>query len=89
MSMVRVALVFALAGLAAAAVPAPGLYLAIGLGIAAIGLGWLGWRRRDVPGPARIGAAAAMTLGGAAFALGALRVAMVLVAIEHVQRMLG
>jgi hypothetical protein len=87
--MVRVALAIAVAGAVAAALPSPGLYLAIGLGIAAIGLGWLTWRSRGLPGVARLGGVAAMALGGVVLALGVVRVAIVLAAISHVERLLG
>lgn len=86
--MTRIALVLAVAGLVCAGVPSPGLYLAIGLGIAAIGVGWLTWRQKALSSLARLGGVAAMTLGGAALALGALRVAIALAAIAHVERML-
>ncbi len=87
--MVRVALAVATAGLLAAGLLTPGLFLAIGLGIAAIGLGWMTWRRRDLSGFARIGGVAAMTVGGAAVTLGVLRVAVVLAAISHAEKLLG
>jgi hypothetical protein len=85
----RSALACALLGLCAAALPSPGLYAALGLGIAAIGLGWLSFRRRELSGPARLGGAAAMTLGGAALSLGALRVVIVLAALGHIERLAG
>ncbi len=87
--MVRSALAAALLGVVAAALPAPGLYAAIGLGIGAVGLGWLTLRKRELSGAARLGGAAAMTLGGAVMALGAARVAIVLVALAHVERLAG
>jgi len=86
--MVRVALALAAAALVAVAMPAPGLYLAIGWGLGAIGVGWVGFTRRGPGGP-RLGAAAAVMLGGTALILGAVRVAIALVAIAHIDRMLG
>jgi hypothetical protein len=86
--MVRVALALAAASLVAAAVPAPGLYLAIGWGLGAIGVGWVGFTRRGPGGP-RLAAAAAVMLGGTALILGAIRVAIALAAISHVDKMLG
>lgn len=82
-------MVLALAALVACAVPSPGLYLAIGMGIAAIGTGWCGFRDRARPGASRLAGAAAVMLGGTAMLLGAVRVAIALVAIDHVERMLG
>ena len=43
--MSQLALLLAVGAMIAAAVPAPGLFVAIGLGIAAIGAGWVGYRR--------------------------------------------
>jgi hypothetical protein len=86
---VRVALVLAFAAMAAAGLPAPGLYFAIGCGIGAIGCGWLGYTRKTAPGASRLVAAAAMTIGMLGMALGAVRVAIVLLAIGRIDRMLG
>ncbi|MGE0395878.1 MAG: hypothetical protein AB7T06_04045 [Kofleriaceae bacterium] len=86
--MPRLALACALGSLVAAWLPSPGLFVAIGLGLAAIGVGWVGFSRREAPGAVRLGAAAAITLGGLGFALGAVRVVLVLLAIGHVDQML-
>lgn len=85
--MPRIALVLAVSALVAAALPAPGLYLAIGLGTAAIGTGWIAYRRRGAPGFARLAGAAAVTLGTVGLLLGTLRVALALAAIRHLERM--
>ena len=58
--MQRLALAFALGAVVAAALPSPGLFLALGLGIAAIGTGWAGYAQRRAPGMARLMAAAAI-----------------------------
>jgi hypothetical protein len=87
--MVRVALVLAFAAMAAAGLPAPGLYVAIGCGIAAIGCGWLGFSRRSAPGASRLAAAAAITVGTVGLLLGAVRVAIVLAAIHRIDGMIG
>ena len=87
--MQRLALACAIGSLVAAALPSPGLFAALGLGIAAIGTGWVGFARRTAPGAARLGAAAAITLGGVGFGLGAVRIALVLLAIGHVDGMVG
>ena len=87
--MVRVALVLAFAAMAAAGLPAPGLYVAIGCGIAAIGTGWLGFSRRTAPGPSRLVAAAAITVGTVGLLLGVVRVAIVLAAIDRIDHMIG
>lgn len=87
--MSRLALTLAFAAVVAAGVPAPGLYLALGLGIAAIGAGWLGYRERSAPGARRLAGAAAITVGALGLLLGSARVVMTLVAIDRIERMLG
>jgi hypothetical protein len=86
--MQRLALACAIGSLVAVSLPSPGLFVALGLGIVAIGAGWVGFARRASPGAARLAAAAAITLGGLGFALGAVRVVLVLLAISHVDGML-
>jgi hypothetical protein len=87
--MSRVALTLAFAAMLAAGLPSPGLYLAIGLGIAAIGCGWLAYSERSAPGARRIAGAAAITVGVLGVLLGSARVVMTLVAIDRIGRMLG
>jgi hypothetical protein len=87
--MARLALALGFAALVAAAVPSPGLFLAIGLGTAAIGVGWLGYRRREDRGSMRLVGAAAIAVGAAGCLLGALRVVLVLAAIDHLTRVVG
>jgi hypothetical protein len=86
--MSRVALVTAVGAVLAAALPSPALFVAIGLGIAAIGLGSIGYRRAGDPGVRRLAGAAAIALGALGVLLGALRVALALAAIDHLDRML-
>jgi hypothetical protein len=86
--MAQLALVFAVAAMVAAALPSPGLFAALGLGIAAIGTGWLGYQRRG-DGGRRLAGAAAITAGAVGLVLGALRVALALAAIDRIDRMLG
>jgi hypothetical protein len=87
--MAHAALVIALAAVVAAALPSPGLFVAIGLGIAAIGAGWLGYRRAGDPGFLRLAGAAAITLGAIGGLLGMLRVVLALSAIDHLARLVG
>ena len=87
--MARIALALAFAAMFAAGLPSPGLYLAIGLAIAAIGCGWAGYAQRDAPGAWRLACAAAVTVGVIGFVLGAVRVVIVLAAIDRIDRMLG
>jgi hypothetical protein len=86
--MSRAALVLGLGAVVAAALPAPGLFLAIGLGLAAIGLGWVGFRRVGDPGFTRLAGAAAIAVGAMACVLGSLRVVLAIAAIDHLDRML-
>jgi len=84
----KLALGLAFAATIAAGLPSPGLFLAIGLGIAAIGCGYERFGRRDLPGSARLAGAAAMTVGAIGCLLGIARVVMVLAAIAKIDRML-
>jgi hypothetical protein len=87
--MSRLALTLAFGAMFAAGLPSPGLYLAIGLGLAAIGCGWLGYSQRSAPGARRLAAAAAITVGVLGVVLGSVRVVMTLVAIDRIDRMIG
>ena len=79
--MARIALVLAFSAMLAAGLPAPGLYLALGLGISAIGMGIAAFGRRAAPGAFRLTAAAAITVGTLGVLLGATRVAIALAAV--------
>ncbi len=81
--MAHIALGVALCAIVATALPSPGLFVAIGLGIAAIGFGWLGYRRPGAPGFARLACAAAITAGAMGCVLGMVRVALALAAIDR------
>ena len=83
------ALAIALCALVAAALPSPGLFVAIGLGIAAIGTGWLGYRARGAPGFRRLAGAAAITIGAMSCSLGMVRVVLALAAIDRIDQMIG
>jgi hypothetical protein len=85
----RLALAFAALGLVAVLVAAPGQYVAMGLGIAAVGAGRIAYQRRTAPGMHRLAGAAAMTMGGMSLLLGAVRVALALAALSHLERLLG
>ncbi|MDB4954361.1 MAG: hypothetical protein JWO36_1930 [Myxococcales bacterium] len=85
----RLALTLAFGAMFAAGLPSPGLFAAIGLGLAAIGCGWVGYARRAAPGATRIASAAAVTVGTLGLLLGAARVVIALAAIDRIDRMLG
>jgi hypothetical protein len=84
----RLALVLAFGAMLAAGLPSPGLYLALGLGIAAIGSGLVAFRRRETSGSARLAGAAAIAIGTLGCLLGAVRIAIVVAALGHIDRML-
>lgn len=86
--MARLALALAFGAMLAAGLPSPGLFLAIGLGIGAIGIGWLGYSRKQAPGASRLASAAAMTVGMLGFLLGSIRVVMVVAAIDRIDSLL-
>jgi hypothetical protein len=86
--MARLALTLAFAAIVAAGLPSPGLFVAIGLGITAIGTGWLGYSRKTAPGASRLASAAAMTVGMLGLLLGSVRVVMVIAAIDRIDSML-
>jgi hypothetical protein len=85
----RLALTLAFGAMIAAGLPSPGVYLAIGLAVASIGYGYVGFARREATGSSRLTSAAAITVGVLGLALGTVRVAMVLAAIGHIDHMLG
>ena len=87
--MARIALVLAFAAMLAAGLPSPGLYLAVGLGISAIGTGIVGFQRRGAPGALRIAAAAAITVGTLGLLLGTARIAIALAAIDRIGHLVG
>ena len=87
--MAPLALVVAVGALIAAAVPSPGLFVALGLAIAAVGTGWVGYRRVGDPGFRRLAGAAAITIGAIAGVLGLVRVVLVLAAIGRVDQLIG
>ena len=77
------ALVCAVVALVACALPGAGMFVAIGAGTAAVGLGWIGFRRRWAPGPRRLLAATAIAIGGLALLLALARYTVTLVALSQ------
>ena len=89
------ALVLGVAGLCAALLPAPGMFVAMGLGIAGIGVGWVGYHRRTSPpgrrrgpGAPRLAAAGAIAIAALALVLAGVRYGLTLAAIDRIERML-
>jgi hypothetical protein len=64
------------------------MYLAMGLGLFAAAAGWVGYSRRQDPGPARLAGAGALTVGVIALTLAATRYGLTLAALDRIERML-
>ncbi|MBS1122095.1 MAG: hypothetical protein H6Q90_4323 [Deltaproteobacteria bacterium] len=86
--MQRLALALAFGAVLAALLPAPAQFVALGLGIAAIGTGRVVYARRTLPGAARLTGAAAVTVGVIGLLLGLARVGMTVAAIGRIEGML-
>ena len=85
----QLSLLTAVVGLAALVLPGAGKYLAIGLGIVAIGTGFLGWRRQLHSPRARLSGAIGLALGVVALFLGAAKLGLTLVALDRLSRLFG
>ena len=79
----------AVVALVACALPGAGMFVAMGAGIAGLGLGRLGWRRRHAPGPRRLLAAAAMAIAAVGLVLACVRYAVTLLALARLVGALG
>jgi len=84
-----VSLALALAALVAGALPHPGMFVAIGLAVAAAGTGWIGWQRRGAPGAQRLTAAVGVGIALVALALGGARYAVTLFAVSRLTGLVG
>ena len=82
------ALVLGVGSMVAVFLPSPGMFVAMGLGIAGIGAGWVGYRRRAAGAP-RLAAAGAITLAGLGLALSLVRYVLTLAAVDRIERLLG
>lgn len=79
----RLAFLVAAAAAGLVALPGVGKFLAVGLGVLAIALGLVAWRRRSARPGTRLEGAAAVTVGAVAVLLGGSKVALTLVAVER------
>jgi len=77
------ALVLAVVAVTAAALPYPGVFVAMSAGIGAAGLGMVAWRRRGGPGPARLAGATGIGLAGLALLVAGARYAVTLAAVSR------
>jgi hypothetical protein len=84
-----VSLALALVALVAGALPHPGMFVAIGLAIAAAGSGWIGWRRVGAPGAQRLTSAVGLGIAVIALALGGARYAITLFAVSKLTGLVG
>jgi hypothetical protein len=82
-------LLLGLGGAVAVLLPSPGMFVAMGLGIAGVGVGWVGWRRRGDPGPWRLAGAAGTLIAAIVLALALTRYVLTLLAIDEIERLLG
>jgi hypothetical protein len=83
-----IALLLAIGSLISALLPAPGMFVAMGLGIAGVGVGWVGFRRRG-PGTPRLAGAGAIALAALGLGLALLRYGLTLAAVDRIERLLG
>ena len=83
------AILCAAIALVACALPGAAMFVAMGTGIAGVGLGWISFRRRRAPGPARLLGATAVALAGLALLLAAGRYAVTLIALSRLVDALG
>ena len=66
-----------------------GMYLAMGLGLLAVGGGLAGFRRPEAPGGARLAAASAAALGGLSVLLAVAKYALTLAAVSALVHLVG
>jgi hypothetical protein len=79
------ALLLAIAAGVSAVLPYPGMFVGMGGGVLAMGLGVVGYHRRQAPSGARLAGAGAITVGLIALLLCALRYALTLSALSRLE----
>ncbi|WP_428264040.1 hypothetical protein [Haliangium sp.] len=82
------ALICAVAAVVVANLPGPLLFVGMGLGIAAVGVGVVAYSRRDAAGWSRLAGAGAICLGLIALLLAGARYGLILTAVERLQQIL-
>ena len=81
------ALALAVAGALCVALPNPGMFIAMGLGMFATTAGFIGYRRRRDPGTARLAGAGAMAVGIWALILSGTKYGLTLVALSRLEQL--
>lgn len=84
-----IALLLGAGATVAVLLPAPGMFVAMGLGIAGIGVGWIGLGRRGTPGARRLVGAGGLTIAAIALVLALVRYGLTLAAVDRIERLLG
>lgn len=82
------ALVIALMAGVSAVLPYPGMFVGMGASVLAMGLGIVGYRRREARSSARLAGAGAITLAIIAFLMSVTRYALTLAALRRLESML-
>lgn len=83
-----IALISAVAAVICAWLPGSALFVGMSLGVLAVGLGLLGYRRRNDPGATRLAGAGAMCLGLIALILAAAKYGLILAALRRLEILL-
>jgi hypothetical protein len=73
----------AVLALVALAIPGPGKYVAVGLGLFAMACGVVGWRRVGRTAASRLAGASGVALGVVAFLLGGAEVVLTILALDR------
>jgi hypothetical protein len=84
-----IALLLGIGSLIAVLLPAPGMFVAMALGIAGVGVGWVGFKRRKTAGAPRLAGAGAIVIAVLGLGLAVTRYALTLAAVDRIERMLG
>lgn len=84
----HLATVLALLALASAALPGNFMYVGLGCGLAATGVGIVAYRNKQSPARSRLLGAFGLTAGAVAGLLGAARIVLTVLAIDHFESML-
>lgn len=87
--MARLAMALGLLSLGLILCPMPWMFLGMGAGIFAITAGWLTFRARTLPGPARLWGAGAAAVAALAVTLATARLGVSIAAARHLAELVG